>query len=91
MRDLILSLLLIFAVSQRGRKNRNPVGAVNVTKAEYYRSKNLTDNHVEQILKLDIPSKVKEWVKKANLNKSNTGKNINVKYNASEGGSATGE
>jgi hypothetical protein len=91
MRVLILSLLLIFAVSQRGRKNRNPVGAVNVTKAEYYRSKNLTDNHVEQILKLDIPSKVKEWVKKANLNKSNTGKNINVKYNVSEGGSATGE
>ena len=91
MRVLILSLLLIFAVSQRGKKNRNPVGAVNVTKAEYYRSNNLSDNHVEHINKLDIPQKIKDWVKKANLNKTNSDKKIDVKYNVTEGGSATGE
>ena len=91
MRVLILSLLLIFAVSQRGRKNKNPVGAVNVTKAEYYRSTNLSDNHVEHINKLDIPQKIKDWVKKANLNKTNSDKKIDVKYNVTEGGSATGE
>lgn len=91
MRVLILSLLLIFTVSQRGRKHKMPGIKVNVTKAEFYYSKNLSENHVENINKLDIPQKIKDWVKKANLNKTNTGKKIDVKYNVTGGGSAKGE
>ena len=97
MKALFVSLLVVFTFSQVGcprprpRPNTFPVEKVKVIKAEYYRSKNITDNHIEKILALDIPQKVKDWVKKQNINKTNTKADIKVKYNDTNGGNATGE
>ena len=49
------------------------------------------EDYIEKISKLDIPQKVKEWVKNLNASNTNTQSNIDITYNTTLGGYARGD
>jgi len=53
--------------------------------------KTTEEDYIEKISKLDIPQKVKEWVKDLNASKLNSQSNIDITYNITIGGYARGD
>ena len=53
--------------------------------------KTTEEDYIEKISKLDIPQKVKEWVKNLNASNTNTQSNIDITYNTTLGGYAKGD
>ena len=53
--------------------------------------KTTEEDYIEKISKLDIPQKVKEWVKNLNASNTNTQSNIDITYNTTLGGYARGD
>ena len=67
----------------------NAILKVTVEKA--LQVKTTEEDYIEQISKLDIPQKVKEWVKNLNASKINSKSNIDITYNKTIGGYAKGD
>ena len=67
----------------------NAILKVTVEKA--YQVKTTEEDYIEKISKLDIPQKVKEWVKDLNASKINSKSNIDITYNKTIGGYAKGD
>ena len=64
---------------------------IKVTVEKALQVKTTEEDYIEQISKLDIPQKVKEWVKNLNASKVNSQSNIDITYNKTIGGYAKGD
>ena len=64
---------------------------LKVTVEKALQVKTTEEDYIEKISKLDIPQKVKEWVKNLNASKINSKSNIDITYNTTLGGYAKGD
>ena len=64
---------------------------LKVTVEKALQVKTTEEDYIEKISKLDIPQKVKEWVKNLNASNTNTQSNIDITYNTTLGGYAKGD
>ena len=64
---------------------------LKVTVEKALQVKTTEEDYIEKISKLDIPQKVKEWVKDLNASKLNSKSNIDITYNKTIGGYAKGD
>ena len=64
---------------------------VNITVNKAVQVKTTEQNYIEEVSKLNVPAKVKEWVKKLNASKTNSESNVELVYNQTIGGYARGE
>ena len=86
---LLLSYVLSKRVPPLNMEFPNEIGKIKVTKA--LQVKTIEEDYIEKIDKLDVPNKVKEWVKTLNASKLNSKSNIDLLYNKTIGGYAKGD
>ena len=107
MKLYLISLILLSTVLSRKIGPRPPIprkiprprlnlyqyqtAIVNITVNKALQIKTTEQNYIEEVSKLNVPAKVKQWVKKLNASKTNSESNIELTYNKTIGGYARGE
>ena len=72
--------------------NQSPSAIVNITVNKALQIQTTEQNYIEEVSKLNVPAKVKEWVKKLNnALKKNSESNVELVYNQTIGGYARAE
>ena len=64
---------------------------LRVTVNQALQVKTPNEDYIEKVSELDVPSKVKEWIKDLNASKINSESNIDLIYNKTIGGYARGD
>ena len=94
MKLYIIAIILLSSVLSK--KNPTPLNnyrsaILNITVNNALQVKTDKEDYIEKVSELDVPSKVKEWIKNLNASKVNSESNIDLTYNKSIGGYAKGD
>ena len=90
---IIATILLSSVLSIKKPKPMNTYSSaiLKVTVNKALQVKTPDEDYIEKVSKLDVPTKVKEWVKDLNASKVNSESNIDLTYNKTIGGYARGD
>ena len=87
----IILLSTVFSKRIPFKRNRYSDVIKKITVNKALEVKTTKEDYVEKVSKLDVPSKVKQWVKNLNALKKNSESNIELVYNQTKGGYAKAE
>ncbi len=93
MKLYIIAIILLSSVLSIKKPYINAYSSaiIKVTVNQALQVKTPNEDYIEKVSELDVPSKVKEWIKDLNASKLNSKSNIDLTYNKTIGGYARGD
>ena len=98
MKLYIIAIILLSSVLSIKKPPIKPIptnkyrsAILSITVDKVLQVKTDKEDYIEKVSELDVPSKVKEWIKDLNASKLNSKSNIDLTYNKTIGGYARGD